>query len=74
VGVFGRGSPGIRARGLSEEHQTNFSPNLTSEKYETAHHASIKLLSNGLSRANQGFSNSLTFFKTSGVVKNIYWD
>jgi hypothetical protein len=74
VGVFGRGSPGIRARGLSEEHQTNFSSNLTSEKYETAHHASIKLLSNELNRANQGLSNGLTCFKTGGVVKNIYWD
>jgi hypothetical protein len=52
VGVFGRGSPGIRARGLSEEHQTNFSSNLISEKYKTAHNTSIKLLSNGLNRVN----------------------
>jgi hypothetical protein len=52
VGVFGRGSPGIRARGLSEEHQTNFGSSLTLKKYKTAHNTSITLLSNGLNRAN----------------------
>jgi hypothetical protein len=72
VGVFGRGSPGIRAKGLSEEHQTNFSSNLISEKYKTAHNTSIKLLSNGLNRANKGLFSGLTCFKISGVVKNIY--